>query len=99
MPIYDYICESCDNHWEENLGMSSSEKPCKKPCPACKKKGKVKKHIGGFPNVSFDSTMTANKKTGGRWNEMMNKIKSGTPDRYHDNLNHDMTGKSWKNVK
>ena len=79
--------------------MSDRDKPCKCACPNCKKKGKVKKSVGGFPNFGFDTTLNANKKTGGRWNEIMNRIKQGTPDRYHDNLNHDMTGKSWKNVK
>lgn len=96
MPLYDYRCEKCDMLWEENLSMSERDAPCNKKCPHCNKKGGVKKHVGGFPSVGVDATMTADKKTGGRWGEIMNKIKDGTPTRYHDNLNHNMTGTKWK---
>jgi len=96
MPLYDYRCEKCNVIWEENLSVSNREAPCSEKCPHCKKKGGVKKHVGGFPSVGIDTTLTADKKTGGQWNEIMNRIKDGTPDRYHDNLNHNMTGTKWK---
>lgn len=76
--------------------MSDREKPCSKACPHCKKKGGVKKHVGGFPSMAVDTTMTADKKTGGRWSEIMNRIENKTPDRYKDNLKHNLTGKKWR---
>lgn len=96
MPIYDYRCDKCEQLWEENLSMGDRDKPCKKKCPFCEEKGHVKKHVGGFPSMAVDTTMNANTKTGGRWNEIMNRIQSKTPDRYKDNLNHNMTGRKWR---
>ena len=72
MPIYDYVCEACDYHFEENLSMNNMEKPTKEPCPKCNKK-KVKKTVGGFPSLAADSNLTANNATGGRWNELMSR--------------------------
>ncbi len=95
MPMYDYMCEDCSHQWEENLSMSNGNKPCKSPCPSCKKTGSVKKQIGGFPTLAVDTTLNANKKTGGRWNEVMERVKSSVPDRYHDNLNHNLSGRRW----
>ena len=96
MPMYDYRCDKCNKLWEENLSMSNSNKPCENPCPYCQAEGFVKKHVGGFPAMAVDTTMTADKKTGGRWSEIMNKIKDATPDRHHDNLSHDLSGKKWR---
>ena len=36
--------------------------------------------------MKTDTTMTANKKTGGQWNELMTRMKNYTPDRYHTRL-------------
>ena len=42
-------------------------------------------------------TLTPDKKTDGRWSEVMNKIKSELPEQYAKNMNNtDMTGHSWK---
>ena len=97
MPIYDYRCEACEHHWEQNLSVSNREAPCKEKCPECNKKGKVKKHVGGFPGIGCDMTLTPDKKTGGRWSEVMNKIKGELPEKYAKNMNNtDMSGHSWK---
>ena len=73
------------------------EKPCDEPCPECGAVG-VKKTIGGFPGLATDSTLTPDKKTGGQWSEMMNKVKSGIPKKYHGGIDKstNMTGKRWK---
>ena len=76
--------------------MSNNDKPCNSPCPHCEETDCVKRHIGGFPTMAVDTTMTADKKTGGRWSEIMNKIKAGTSSKYHDNLSHDLNGKTWR---
>ena len=96
MPMYDYRCEKCSQIWEENLSMSNNNKPCESPCPHCGETGEVKKHICGFPGVNVDTTLTPDKKTGGMWSEITNKIKSELPDRYAKNVGTDMSGHRWK---
>jgi hypothetical protein len=43
-------------------------------------------------------TLTPNKATGGRWNELMAKMKSGLPQRYARKLDapNNATGRRWK---
>jgi len=96
MPNYDYMCEACSHCFEELISYEDRETPTKNPCPQCGEK-KVIKKIGGFPGLAADSTLTPDKKTGGQWSEMMNKIKSGVPKRYHSNLDKstNMNGKRW----
>ncbi len=96
MPIYDYRCDECGMIWEESHSMSNSSKPCDNDCPHCTTKGKVKKHIGGFPSMSVDTTMSADKKTDGMFSERMEQIQSNLPDQYKDNLNHGLSGKKWR---
>ncbi len=96
MPNYDYLCEACDHAFEEFMTYEDREKPCKKPCPVCKEK-KIIKTIGGFPGLAADSTLTPDKKTGGQWSEMMEKVKSNIPKKYHNGLDKstNMNGKRW----
>jgi len=96
MPIYDYRCDGCGEIWEENHSMANSSKPCDAACPHCTTKGKVKKHIGGFPAMSVDTTMSADKKTDGMFSERMQQIQDKLPDQYKDNLNHGLSGKKWR---
>ena len=97
MPSYDYRCESCEKIWDDYKTVSARDEPCKENCPHCKKK-KVVRHIGEFPSTATDSNLTANKKTGGQWNELMHKMKSYTPDRFHDKLDKasSQSGRKWK---
>ena len=89
------MCEECEHYFEESLSMSDMDKPTKEPCPKCGK-NKVKKTVGGFPSVAADSTLTPNKATGGRWNELMTRMKSGLPERMRDGLDKGHTGRRWK---
>lgn len=74
-----------------------TEKHPAKKMSRMQQKGKVKKHVGGFPGIGCDMTLTPDKKTDGRWSEVMNKIKSELPERYAKNVdNTDMSGHSWK---
>ena len=97
MPTYDYRCEKCESVWDSFELVSNRDKPCKENCPECGEK-KVVRHIGAFPNMATDTNLTANKKTGGQWNDLMQKVKSYTPDRYHDKLDKagSQTGTRWK---
>jgi len=94
MPMYDYKCEKCDEKWEENLTMANREKPCKEKCPHCNESGTVKKDVAGFPGLNVDTTLTPDKKTGGRWSEVMNKINGGLPERHQ--MGNDMSGHRWR---
>ncbi len=98
MPIYDYRCEKCEELWEENLSMSKMNSPTKKPCPHCEETGCVVKHVGGFPGLATDATLTANKKTGGQWNELMGRMKNVVGRDYKSNLDRasERTGTRWK---
>ena len=96
MPNYDYRCDKCEHAFEDFQSYDDREKPCGEPCPECGAM-EVKKTIGGFPGLAADSTLTPDKKTGGQWSEMMNKIKSGLPQKYHKGLDKssNMNGKRW----
>ncbi len=92
------MCGACDETWEDFQMVSGRDKPCKKPCPHCKKK-KVKRTLPTeFPQMGVDQTLTANKKTGGQWNELMNKVKDYTPERFHGKLDKSssQSGKRWQ---
>ena len=97
MPSYDYRCEACGKIWDLFTTVSNRDKACKQKCPYCGEK-KVIRHIGEFPSMATDSTLNANTKTGGQWNDLMHKMKSYTPDRFHDKLDKStsQTGKRWK---
>ena len=96
MPSYDYRCENCKEIWDSYETISKRDAPCKEKCPHCGKK-KVVRHIGEFPSLATDTTLTPNKKTGGQWNDLMGKMKGYTPKRYHDTLDNSSskTGKRW----
>jgi len=85
MPTYDFQCEACEVLWEETLMISERDKPIKKKCPHCGEK-KVKKAITSFPGLGVDTTLTADKKTGGRFSHMMDRVKRYTPKRLHGTL-------------
>ena len=96
MPNYDYKCAKCEHTFESFLSYDDREKPCGEPCPQCSAE-EVTKTIGGFPGIASDSTLTPDKKTGGQWSEMMNKVKSNIPPKYHSGLDKstNMSGKKW----
>ena len=88
------MCKACEHQFEESLSMSNMDKPTKSPCPQCGKK-QVKKTVGGFPSFASDAKLTANRATGGRWNELMNKMKPGLPVSMRDRLDKGHTGRRW----
>ena len=98
MPMYDYQCEKCKHIWESFESYANREKPTTVPCTECNATDIIRT-IGGFPGIASDTTLTADKKTGGQWSEMMDRVKnSGTvPKRYHDRLDQstNQSGRKW----
>lgn len=96
MPMYSFICESCTFEFTELLSVDKRKSPAKCHCPKCFKKTVI-------PQVSSicifsDTTLTANKKTNGGWNQLMTKMKNGIPKKYHKTLDtaSDRTGRRFK---
>jgi len=80
MPSYNYECDKCKKLWDDIRSIAERDKPTKEPCPYCKKKGGVRKSWEGCtPGLGADHTLTPDKATGGRWSELMSKIKRGQP--------------------
>ena len=99
MPTYEYECNGCKFQFEDfQLSMSNDKIACGKPCPNCGEK-KVRKGFRTAPVGSADMTLTPDKATGGRWSEMMEKIKGSgqVPPKYHDKLDQSTkrTGRRW----
>lgn len=98
MPNYGFICEKCEHQFDEILSISDRETPIEKPCPNCKKKKCVKRNYNDYSQkIGSDATLNANKATGGKWNELMGRMKKGISKRYHKNLDiaSSRSGKYW----
>ena len=97
MPTYDYKCDACEHVFEAFHTMNEENTPSKKPCPECGKE-KVTKAVSKPAGLGADTTLTPDKKTGGQWSEMMGRIKSGIPKRYHAGLDKstNLSGRRWK---
>ena len=74
MPTYDYQCETCNHQFDRFEKISSRDEPCKEPCPECNE-NKVRRGWFNAPVGGVDATLTANKATGGQWNQLMEKMK------------------------
>jgi putative FmdB family regulatory protein len=98
MPTYGFICNKCKNEFEELLSIDNREKPLEEKCPSCKKKGGVSRNYNSYTQtIGSDTNLTANSATGGRWNELMGRMKTGISKRYHKNLDiaSKQTGRHW----
>ena len=98
MPTYEFACKKCDHTFDLYLKMEERETPLAKPCPKCNKKKSVYRNYNNYSQaISSDVTLNANKATGGRWNELMGRMKKGIAKRYHKNLDSAsaQTGRHW----
>lgn len=86
MPTYAFMCEKCDNKFEETLSMANNDIPLKSPCPKCHKKAVIRDYGNESVGMALDATLSPNKATGGAWNELMAKIKPGIPARFRRSL-------------
>jgi len=99
MPNYGFICDKCNHSFDEILSINDRELPLSKPCPSCKKKKGVRRQYDSFSQtIGADANLTANTATGGKWNELMGRMKKGIAKRYHKNLDiaSSQTGRHWK---
>lgn len=97
MPNYGFICEDCKHSFCRLLPIDKRNDPLTESCEVCNST-RINKEFSSNPTLLSDSTMTANKKTGGQWNELMTKIKTGIPKRYHHRLDESSsrTARRWK---
>jgi putative FmdB family regulatory protein len=98
MPNYGYVCEGCKYTFERFLKMSERDDPLSEDCPKCKNKKISKDFNTMLPSLSSDATLSPDKATGGRWSELMNKMKGGLSKRFHKKLDKTKghTGRQWK---
>jgi len=78
--------------------MNERDNPLSEPCPECGKTT-IKKGICAS-SITSDNTLTADKATGGRWGELMKKMKESPvlPKKYHSNLDaaSSRSGRRWR---
>ena len=97
MPNYGFICNGCNHTFDMLLSISDRDNPLKENCPSCGQK-KVNKDYGSMKqSLSSDHNLNPNTATGGKWNELMSRMKNGIPKRYHENLDSasKRTGRTW----
>tara|TARA_Y100000310_G_C20436837_1_gene694135 strand:- start:78 stop:371 length:294 start_codon:yes stop_codon:yes gene_type:complete len=80
MPIYEYECE-CGHEFDDYLPVNKRKQPTKQPCPECNE-SKVSQKISRT-TMGVDTNITPDKKTGGDWSRLMDKMKHSTPKRMH----------------
>ena len=98
MPTYDFACKKCNHNFDLYLKIEEREKPLSEPCPKCNKKKSVYRNYNDYTqSIGADATLNENKVTGGRWNELMGRMKKGIAKRYHKNLDaaSNQTGRYW----
>jgi putative FmdB family regulatory protein len=98
MPTYEFACKKCEHTFDLYLKIDEREQPLSKPCPNCKAKKSVTRNFNNYTQtIGSDATLTPNKATGGRWNELMGRMKKGIAKRYHKNLDvaSANTGRHW----
>lgn len=97
MPTYEFSCEKCKHTFDLYLKIEEREKPLSEPCPECNAKKVTRNYNNYTQAITSDTTFNANKATGGRWNELMGRMKKGIAKRYHKNLDiaSSQTGRHW----
>lgn len=99
MPVYGFICDKCNHSFDVFLTMDERDNPIKEKCPGCNKKKGVRRQYDSFSqSIGSDATLTPNNATGGKWNELMGKMKKGIAKRYHKNLDQasSNSGRYWR---
>jgi putative FmdB family regulatory protein len=98
MPVYQFACTKCNHVFDQYLKIEERELPTKDKCPNCKKKGVQRDYNNFSQTIGSDATLTPDRATGGRWNELMGRMKKGLSKRHHKNLDEATarTGKYWR---
>ena len=77
MPLYNFECQECEHWFEEFQTIKEMDSPLKKPCPSCKKTGRVIRIIGSariIDNARLESTKGRLRPTK-EFTEVMTRIK------------------------
>jgi len=84
MPTYEFVCNACQEKFDEYLTIDNRNKPLLNPCPACGAEGSVAKRFDSFPTVGYDMTV----KPSSDFKEIMEKVKNSgqVPKRFHENI-------------
>ena len=100
MPVYTYTCSECKETWDDLKTLSSADAPTEEPCPKCGKVGCVGRESVYSTSLSADNTLTPDKATGGKWNELMSRMKNSAGVRKVDadrlDISSSRTGRRWK---
>ena len=85
MPLYDYRCSECELDFSKVTSVARRDSM---KCPECGKKKCVSRSGVYETSMGVDMNVTPDKKTGGDFSRLMDKIKHGgqVPQRYHDSL-------------
>lgn len=77
MPIYDYICTSCEHYWEHYYKIAERKIPTDEPCPECGEKT-VHQTLTKPPAIC-DPVRVGVKKNDKGWREVLQKISAEHP--------------------
>jgi len=97
MPVYEYYCEGCEERFEAILPMARFDEPTTEPCPGCRLLGTVHRRMPSSILTGVDATLTPNKKTGGQWGQLMDRMKRNLPPSHHKQLD-DASSQSGKRM-
>ena len=77
MPLYDYECLKCKNHFEEFQTIAKMDIQLKRSCPKCSTKGRILRIIGGPRPIDpvFLETTKGLKKPTKAFNDRLHAIK------------------------
>ncbi len=95
MPIYEYTCKQCNHVHDSMRSIDSRDEPIE--CPECASMECSRNITGAMGAV--DTTLTADKATGGQFSEIVDRMKRGTPKQYHETLDRSVNrdGGIWGN--
>jgi putative FmdB family regulatory protein len=97
MPNYGFICDNCKHTFDRYLSMNDREQPLSEACEKCSENKIVRDYTNFSQPIATDTNYTPDKKTGGQWSQLMNKIKKGVAKRHHHKLDRatDRSGHKW----
>jgi putative FmdB family regulatory protein len=75
---YTYLCNSCNEQWEDRQFMNDRDLPVSEPCPHCNEKATVKRIIDFAPRISYEGAQTVLQRAGSGWNDVLNKVKKSS---------------------
>ena len=71
---YDYHCKACNSNFELNIASEDRDKPIKKKCPLCQKKGKITREFIKAPLLSYEGAVSDIRRAGSGWNDVLGRV-------------------------